>query len=127
VVELSHDFLTGSSQQLLTQLSLPGEVMRGLETPVSSLAQGGLCLMELLILDWFLAGQSLQFILELPNVGLLLLTEEGVILRELVGFVGGTAQRRRVYDLVTVAIAEDVARVAALHRLKMQENKLIVQ
>ncbi len=83
--------------------------------------------MELLILDWFLAGQSLQFILELPNVGLLLLTEEGVILRELVGFVGGTAQRRRVYDLVTVAIAEDVARVAALHRLKMQENKLIVQ
>jgi hypothetical protein len=123
VVELSHDVLTGSSQQLLTQLFLPGEVMRDLETPVSSLAQGGLCLMELLILDWFLACQSLQFILELPNVALLLLTKEGVILRELVGFVGGTAQRRWVYDLVTVAIAEDVARVAALHRLKMQSNK----
>jgi len=44
-------------------------------------------------------------------------------LRELVGFVGGTAQRRWVYDLVTVAIAEDVAGVAALHRLKMQSNK----
>ena len=91
MVELSHDVLTGSSKQLLTQLFLPGEVMRDLETPISSLTQGGLCLMELLILDWFLAGQSLKFILELPNVGLLLLAEEGVILRELVGFVGGTA------------------------------------
>lgn len=79
--------------------------------------------MELLILEWFLACQSLQFIFELPNVGLLLLTEEGVILRELVGFVGGTAQRWWVYDLVTVAIAEGVAGMAALHRLKMQSNK----